>query len=765
MTVVADTNNPAQYTLGSPPSAQVTVNDNDDAPQDPDPVDPPPVNPVNPVNPTPTNPVTPTDPVSPTPPTSPTTPGETPDPQQPQQPEPEPVIPTLSIQADTDSVTEGAPASFTITAEPAPVESITLSLTIAAQGDFTTQGVTATKTLTIDRATTPFRIPTISDFIDEQNGSITLTLQPANGYILSPNPSATVEIHDDDTAGITLSTPGLRIPEIGQSAQYTIQLTSQPLFPVTVTLLPSESAIVTGSPSRVTFTPDHWNMPQSFTLTAQQEGAITLVHAITSQDPDYSGIPSTDGHLRVLVGEDWTAIASAWQSRFIRTSAAHVLEGIAERMQATPETGIQGQLAGVSLSSHTGVNQTSYTQNIHPPVTAHSRSVTLRELLSASSMSFSTPATYGSIASFWAQGAFSEFDGKSGETSLDAEVLTTMLGVDQTHTHGQRGLILSHSRGEGKYTSRDSGEIESEQTLFTPWWSQDFNDHITVWGALGYGTGDLTLIRRGREDLTTDTNTAFVAVGSETILKEEAHRSLSLVSDVLWLRTRTDSVADGLELNDTSAHGSRMRAGLEGNWRIFAIPTIPRFTAGQTLKISGESALRHDGGDAESGFGVEVGGGVQWTDSKRGLNLQVRGRTLITHHDEDLKDRGLSISMGFEPSLHNRQMEFTLQQDWGTVSSGKERLMNAEVIQLTDTLGSGRFRAQAAWRFAFHNGRYTARPWLGVGLYAEERETTLGWQLQSTTRSSERTLGVKTIRQEQNDQSRHLIKVEAGVRW
>ncbi len=746
------------YTIGSSGSASVTVNDDDAAPQNPGTVNPPPTNP------TPTNPVNP--PTQPDP--SPTPPGETPtEPQQPEpEPEPEPVIPVLSIQASSDAVTEGAVASFTITADPAPVEPITVPLIIAASGDFTAPQSTGAKTLTIDRSTTSLMIPTLSDFLDEANGSVTVTLQAANGYSLGSHPSATVTIHDDDTAGITLSVSGLRIPEIGQSAQYTLQLTSQPAAAVTVTRIPSESTIVTFSPSSVTFTQDNWNTPQSFTLTAQQEGTITLVHAMTSTDPNYAGIQSARGRLRVVVGEDWSAVAASWQSRLARTSAGHVLDGIAERIQSTPTAGLSARLAGYRMDTGTPKEmQSRWMQNSHSVAEPHSRAVTVSELLPASSMSWTGTGTDGSIASFWAQGAVSELDGKSGETTLDGEVLTTLIGVDQTHTTGQRGLVLSHSQGEGNYQSRNRGEIESEQTLFTPWWSQDFNDHLTIWGALGYGTGEVTIKRNQREDLTTDTDTAFIALGSDALFQEEDHRTLSVVTDALWLRTRSDEVAGGLELQDASAHVSKMRVGVQSDWRTSAINGL-RFAAGQTLKTRLSSALRHDGGDAESGFGIEVGGGVQWIDQGRGLNLQIQGRSLITHHDSDIKDRGLSISMGFEPSPIKRGLEWTLQQDWGTVSSGRERLLNADAIVENASSASQRLSAEAGYRFTVGDGRYTARPWLGVGLNSEDRETRLGWRLQSTIGRSERTLGLKLTRHDHTGQpSEHHIQVEAGVRW
>ncbi len=753
VTIAADTNNPAQYAIGNASSAQVTVND-DDAPQNPGTVNPPPTNPTptQPVDPPPTNPVTPT------------TPGQPTDPQQPQEPEPEPVIPLLSIQASSDAVTEGAVATFTVTAEPAPAQPMTVPLIIAASGDFTAPQSIGAMTLTIDRETTALMIPTLQDFIDEADGRLTVTLQAANGYRLVSHPSATVAIHDDDTAGIQLSTQGLRIPEIGQHAQYTIQLTSQPAAPVTVTLIPPESARVTVSPSSVTFTPDHWNIPQTFTLTAHTEGSVTLVHAITSTDPNYSALTPARGRLAVRVGEDWSAVAASWQSRFMRTSTGHLLDGIAARIQATPTTGLQGQLAGYRMDATPKDLQSRWIQT--PRSEPRSRAVTRSELLSASSLSWSATAPHGAIASLWAQGAWSEFDGQSGETTLDGEVLTTLIGVDQTQSTGQRGLVLSHSQGEGNYQSRDSGAIESEQTLLAPWWSQDLNDRMTLWGALGYGSGDLTLIRSGRPDLTTDTDTAFVALGSDSVLQEEAHRSLSVVSDALWLRTRADEAGEGMDLGAASAHLSRMRLGIKGHGRLTAIPGLPRFAPGQALTMKLESALRHDGGDAESGFGIEVGGGVQWIDSKRGLNLQIQGRSLITHHDSDIKDRGLSVSMGFEPSPIHRGLELTLKQDWGTVASGMERLLDADTIVENASSASQRLSAEAGYRFTIGDGRYTARPWLGVGLHSEDRETRLGWRLQSTIGRSERTLGLKLTRQETTGQpSEHHIQVEAGMRW
>ncbi len=451
--------------------------------------------------------------------------------------------------------------------------------------------------------------------------------------------------------------------------------------------------------------------------------------------------------------EPLQSVAGAWQSRFARTAAGHVLDGIAGRISATPTSGVQGQLAGYSI--HTGRPDTA-TGILKPDA----RSLTMREFLSASSMSWSGESTHGAVGSVWAQGAWSGFDGKSGTTTLDGEVLTALLGLDQTHTTGRRGLVLSHSQGEGNYQSRSQGQIESTQTLLTPWLSREMNDRLTIWGALGYGTGELTIQRNGREDLTTDTRAGLIAFGSRGVLSQEPTDgySLSLISDVLWFRTRADAVADGTELDATSAHDSRMRLGIEGHWS--------QIRKSGRIQTRLESALRHDGGDVERGLGIEVGGGVHWQDPQRGLDIEIRGRTLLVHHDEEIKEQGVSVSMGYDPSPIHQGFAFTIKQDWGVVSSGIEGLFQADAMGRTDSAASQRFTTQAGYRFKVRDGRYTAYPYLGHSLDTEERETSLGWRLSSVIGKSQRTLDVKAIRQEHDHQSTdHRLKVEAALRW
>ena len=76
------------------------------------------------------------------------------------------------------------------------------------------------------------------------------------------------------------------------------------------------------------------------------------------------------------------------------------------------------------------------------------------------------------------------------------------------------------------------------------------------------------------------------------------------------MRTSSEKTA-GLEAADADV--TLLRLGLEGTWRGI------------------EVGMRHDGGDAETGFGLDLGGGLAWSDPASGIAAEVSARGLLTH--------------------------------------------------------------------------------------------------------------------------------------
>ena len=102
---------------------------------------------------------------------------------------------------------------------------------------------------------------------------------------------------------------------------------------------------------------------------------------------------------------------------------------------------------------------------------------------------------------------------------------------------------------------------------------------------------------------------------------------------------------------------TRLRLGLEGSWQGLAVGD------GGRLEPRLEIGVRHDGGDAETGFGLDTGGGVSWSDPARGLSAELRGRGLLTHESRGFRDRGVSGSLAWDPGRGSgRGPSFTLTQ-------------------------------------------------------------------------------------------------------
>jgi hypothetical protein len=128
----------------------------------------------------------------------------------------------------------------------------------------------------------------IDDFVaDTVNKSFTVQLTSGDGYALSNDSasnSATVQIINNDVAGVVLFTSGERVlvKESGESATYQLALLSQPTANVSVTIteqIPSGGSRQLGTSSTaytqtLTFTPSNWYTAQQVSVRAYDDGLI-----------------------------------------------------------------------------------------------------------------------------------------------------------------------------------------------------------------------------------------------------------------------------------------------------------------------------------------------------------------------------------------------------------------------------------------------------------------------------------------------------------
>ena len=424
-----------------------------------------------------------------------------------------------------------------------------------------------------------------------------------------------------------------------------------------------------------------------------------------------------------------------------------------------------------------------------------SRTLTLREALLGSHFTRTGAADpSGGNLALWGRAAQSRFDGRDGTFSLDGETTTATLGADYARGDWLLGLALMQSEGDGGYADRGTGpplctnaademdlamvaslcnaavaegagDVESSLTAAVPYAALDVSERLKLWGAFGYGSGDVTLKPRTGGVLESDIAWTMAAAGARGDLLgplgEGGGISLAMVSDALWARTSSDRT-NALSASDSDV--TRLRLGLEGRW------THPLEGGGHfTPKL--EVGLRHDGGDAETGFGVELGGGLAWSAPALGLNLDLSARTLVAH-DDDLQDRGFAASLAFDPDpASERGASLRLSQTLGgRAQGGLDALFAGDPLE--DRVGRGatgaRRMVEAAWGVAAFGGRFTGSPYAGVGLATGSRDYTLGWRLTPATGANAPNLffGARATRREHDaGPPEHIIGFEATARW
>ena len=124
----------------------------------------------------------------------------------------------------------------------------------------------------------------------------------------------------------------------------------------------------------------------------------------------------------------------------------------------------------------------------------------------------------------------------------------------------------------------------------------------------------------------------------------------------------------------TDADAHRLRVLLEGSRGV-------TWADGRRLTPTVELGVRHDWGDAETGFGLEVGGRVSYADPTLGLTVEGTVRGLLAHEADAYKEWGASGSVRLDPGATGRGLSVTLAPTWGAAASGVEGLWSRQTTQ------------------------------------------------------------------------------------
>ena len=458
---------------------------------------------------------------------------------------------------------------------------------------------------------------------------------------------------------------------------------------------------------------------------------------------------------RLAVGwiENTDHMPAAWLARFGRTVGSHVVDALGERLEGGAPSHVT--VGGIRLTGAPGAVPEADTDDpfglpewatkIHREEAA--RTLTRDDLLLRSAFHLSSGGGEAAEPAFttWGRVSMSGFEAEVDDVTMDGDVTTGLIGFDAEWERVLAGVMVSQSKGEGDYRlsaeqGGDAGSVKSSLTGVYPYARLALSGRMSAWALAGVGSGELTLRQTGKTPMPTDIAMRMGAVGVEGQVLDGTGASgvaLNVKSDAMWVGTKS---ARTHAMAATEGDVTRLRLIVEGE-RSFEV------ASGATFTPSAQLGVRHDGGDAETGTGVEVGAGLRYTVGA--VTIEAQARALLAHEASDYEEWGMSGAIRVTPGASGRGLTLSIAPAWGHTGSAAERLWSARDAS---ALGSdsefeaeSRLEMDVGYGFGLPGNRGVLTPYAGMTLgdaRARTVRTGTRWQL-----GTDAVLGLETTRQ------------------
>ena len=212
----------------------------------------------------------------------------------------------------------------------------------------------------------------------------------------------------------------------------------------------------------------------------------------------------------------------------------------------------------------------------------------------------------------------------------------------------------------------------------------------------------------------------------------------------------------------TTADVTRSRLLLEAAYRNAPL-------AGGVLTPALEVGVRYDGGDAERGAGLVVGGSLDYALPAWGLTLTATGKGLLLHQSGDgFREWGAGGSLRLDPGAPDRGLALSVAPSWGTAT-----MAGAELWSLPDASRlatapdhsdiAGRVDAELGYGIDLLAGRALLTPYAGMTVADGGART---WRFGTRYRlDSSFNLGLEGRRNETAAAPEHALTLSGTLHW
>ena len=298
------------------------------------------------------------------------------------------------------------------------------------------------------------------------------------------------------------------------------------------------------------------------------------------------------------------------------------------------------------------------------------------------------------------------FEGEPGNGGYSGDSSGGFVGLERRGPNWLAGVSVAGNAADVEYdfsgAMNGGGELETQVYGIYPYAHFGRTGDTRLWFVGGFGLGEITA-QRAHIDAETGIRSSAdlsMSMGLAGLRRRLPWRflgsDLAVRGDAGVLNLHTE---DGLgALNELDAGVSSVRLGVEAAWRFSG------------LEPFAEASGRFDGGDGETGTGIEFAGGVRLTESVLGVGLEAKGRVLALHSAAGYAERGFSLIASVAPSARGQGLRVSIAPRWGAPTDGLDMFRNSgapwDRIQ--------RRRSRSGWGVDASVGYGFARPSAGM---------------------------------------------------
>ena len=406
------------------------------------------------------------------------------------------------------------------------------------------------------------------------------------------------------------------------------------------------------------------------TVAPQSKGGATVTVTATNV------LGEANGSFAVTVVEDEAALAAA--------EAA--LAAVARNMLASVGDALAARFEGTRRSSHPVAQDTAYRNPVWRFATpsgpgGHADSGRGMDSLPGTYRGTASPGHArpggrpsplrlslaangaGTGMGFWVRGDWRRFRGNDGGHRQDGTLDSLHLGVDSTLGDGLIGISASRMVAEVDYRFErpspacgpisDEGVLTTELASVQPYASWPVGNGV-MWAVVGAGRGETSVCRcESERRIETDLDMSMAILGGRWPLGRGGPGRIawSLLEDIGVLRLTTDEGDSPLAGRDVDA--SRIRVGIEAQGGVGAVRPFLKAMA------------RHDGGNGDTGTGLELAGGLRYQHPFRRLSLSAEGRGLALHSADARREFGVALTLAVPPCRDLTGLSVAVESTFG----------------------------------------------------------------------------------------------------